>query len=311
MHGHGCFCCGCPICSGQSPPIVQIYLANIIDGQCGDCNEVLNGPQAAEYFGQDFVFDEGANTYLGCCYWQIYPTSTCDLGLGGPMFDDGNGNPAYRVRGQLCVVGCVDNGDGTKTCQISYVITMKGYINDTISETYWESDYYLTFPIEDQWLSIDCCAAKQIGLVFHDGGPTCDGDDGSVQTHAFDPCAVNDLAACIPWTPGCGVPFTEALTEALTDGPVSIEEVRAPSMLKKMANFADAYTKWAAAGFPKRTVERIQEIHDNHCAPCPFFKNDECIKCGCPVVRGDNFRNKLLWATEACPLNPPKWEAEA
>lgn len=41
------------------------------------------------------------------------------------------------------------------------------------------------------------------------------------------------------------------------------------------------------------------------CSSCEWFQNNSCTKCGCRIVRNREFKNKLLWKNEHCPLN--KW----
>lgn len=85
---------------------------------------------------------------------------------------------------------------------------------------------------------------------------------------------------------------------------------------KKVVKVASAFDVWAAAGFPKRPPE-LQEQLFVICSACDFFikKSEgrgECGKCGCGVSRPQEklILNKLEWATEQCPLNPPKWKTE-
>lgn len=44
------------------------------------------------------------------------------------------------------------------------------------------------------------------------------------------------------------------------------------------------------------------------CQSCDFFKDNSCSKCGCRVVRNKEFKNKLLWKNEQCPMD--KWGKE-
>ena len=75
------------------------------------------------------------------------------------------------------------------------------------------------------------------------------------------------------------------------------------------AQFAHAMAGWAASGFKlvnRATLQSRREI----CAGCEHFNGEaafgvgSCGKCGCTSL-------KLFLATQRCPLNPPKWEAEA
>ena len=86
-------------------------------------------------------------------------------------------------------------------------------------------------------------------------------------------------------------------------GPTTVGET--------IARYAKAMARWIAAGRPTRTQEQIDAILTTHCGPCEHFTNGACGKCGCKVNRNpEAWRNKLAMGTEACPLDPPKWEAE-
>lgn len=41
------------------------------------------------------------------------------------------------------------------------------------------------------------------------------------------------------------------------------------------------------------------------CNGCEFYQNDTCLKCGCALSREKNYKNKLLWADQKCPVD--KW----
>lgn len=88
-----------------------------------------------------------------------------------------------------------------------------------------------------------------------------------------------------------------------------------PGLLRLGLNVTTALAKWVAAGSPVRSPARVKELLAI-CQACPFMatrKNGEkwCGKCGCPVNNSpDARRNKLAMATEACPLDPPRWTAE-
>lgn len=84
-----------------------------------------------------------------------------------------------------------------------------------------------------------------------------------------------------------------------------------PGLVRKAWNYFTALAKWTAAGKPVRTQERIDEIYAI-CSGCPLFKGGICthIACGCEISRKKATDHKLAWATESCPLVPPKWSAE-
>lgn len=94
-----------------------------------------------------------------------------------------------------------------------------------------------------------------------------------------------------------------------TETPISAVPAEVPSWSTLIANFATESRKWARSGFrmaSKGELRRRQKI----CLPCKQWDSTRwgntggCRMCGCT-------RMKLFWATTSCPLNPPKWVAEA
>lgn len=45
------------------------------------------------------------------------------------------------------------------------------------------------------------------------------------------------------------------------------------------------------------------------CEQCEFFKNNTCDKCGCRIQSALNFKNKLIWKDQQCPVG--KWGPES
>ncbi len=86
-----------------------------------------------------------------------------------------------------------------------------------------------------------------------------------------------------------------------------------PGILRKGWNYAQAFARWELAGKPVRSQEQIDALYVL-CEACPagLFRDGVCnhSSCGCPINRETQGRNKLLWATESCPLEPPVWVAE-
>lgn len=89
-----------------------------------------------------------------------------------------------------------------------------------------------------------------------------------------------------------------------------------PGLIKLGLNYYSATSRWHRAGRPIRSQERVNELLQI-CRTCPFLTADEkrgayCGKCGCPINgKVDNpTENKLAMATERCPLDPPRWEAD-
>jgi hypothetical protein len=87
--------------------------------------------------------------------------------------------------------------------------------------------------------------------------------------------------------------------------PIARED--APSFLTKVKNFAVASAKHVAAGMPMASDEEILRRHDI-CQGCEFFKDNSCMKCGCPVSRTKKYISKLSWADQECPVG--KWGKE-
>lgn len=79
-----------------------------------------------------------------------------------------------------------------------------------------------------------------------------------------------------------------------------------PSLVQKAANVATAAAQHVAAGMPladQAEIDRRFAI----CQQCEHFDGTACSQCGCPVVRQRNWRSKLSWAEQACPVG--KWPA--
>jgi hypothetical protein len=87
--------------------------------------------------------------------------------------------------------------------------------------------------------------------------------------------------------------------------PVHAEcQPRRPSIARRAANFAAAAAQHVAAGMPmcdQTEIDRRFAI----CQQCEHFDGTACSQCGCPVVRERNWRSKLSWAEQACPVG--KW----
>jgi len=81
------------------------------------------------------------------------------------------------------------------------------------------------------------------------------------------------------------------------------------------ARLAAATATWAAAGFPVRSAEEIRTLFYDACLPCRHYRavdseNGKCLLCGCNL-NPDRWLNKLRWATESCPDDPPRFVATA
>ena len=88
---------------------------------------------------------------------------------------------------------------------------------------------------------------------------------------------------------------------------------------RKIANFTVSFKRWAKAGMPRRSPDWVRQIFETHCAECDrydpqglTFLRDKgvCLECGCHVdPYSQSTTNKLVWPTEGCPLEPPKFRA--
>lgn len=81
---------------------------------------------------------------------------------------------------------------------------------------------------------------------------------------------------------------------------------------KRVWSYTKALARWNLAGQPLRSEAEQQRVLDI-CKGCPLFEPNKkpnrpgnCGICGCKL----NIKNgKIAWATESCPLVPPKWTA--
>lgn len=81
-------------------------------------------------------------------------------------------------------------------------------------------------------------------------------------------------------------------------------ELHTPGILEKIANFGKAVVQHVVAGAPKVTEEQLRD-RLAICQDCEYHEpdRDRCRRCGCGLSL------KASWADQACPLDPPKWEA--
>lgn len=80
-----------------------------------------------------------------------------------------------------------------------------------------------------------------------------------------------------------------------------------------LQRYATAVVRWYKAGRPVRSAERVREIYETVCQPCPRFDpvKRTCTICGCRVrASGAALLNKLRMATERCPDTPPRFLEE-
>lgn len=84
----------------------------------------------------------------------------------------------------------------------------------------------------------------------------------------------------------------------------------APGIVRRAVSYAAGAMNWARAGRPLRSLEEQARIYNDICVPCENFqgkrRGGRCKLCGCSLnINGQ----KIAWATEQCPANPPKWLA--
>lgn len=88
-----------------------------------------------------------------------------------------------------------------------------------------------------------------------------------------------------------------------------------PSILRQVASFVSAESRWIAAGRPIRSEARVVEIFAI-CQACQHFRagaselEGSCAVCGCRLRSAGGLFNKIQMATEGCPAKPPKWTPE-
>lgn len=82
-----------------------------------------------------------------------------------------------------------------------------------------------------------------------------------------------------------------------------------PTLAEKLTRFARAAKSWAKSGFSVVSDEEFL-FRQNQCETCKWWRGSasfglgNCGKCGCTGI-------KLYWATEQCPLDPPRWKKTA
>lgn len=80
-----------------------------------------------------------------------------------------------------------------------------------------------------------------------------------------------------------------------------------PSIGRMAWSYAKAVVKWTAQGLPVRSEDEVERIL-TICKACEYFlPNLRCAKCGCGTSGKTALTNKLIMASEHCPLDQPKW----
>jgi len=78
----------------------------------------------------------------------------------------------------------------------------------------------------------------------------------------------------------------------------------APGLIRRAYSYAEALTRWTAAGQPERPDKEVERIFNEHCKTCKWFDpaRQICRGCGCRVAEsGMAVLNKIKMATEHCP----------
>ena len=74
--------------------------------------------------------------------------------------------------------------------------------------------------------------------------------------------------------------------------------------IRRAIHFGLAWARWKLRGSPKRTPETVAMIWNKWCQNCVHYHPDleECTICECYVRESAIVQNKILYATERCPL---------
>lgn len=75
-------------------------------------------------------------------------------------------------------------------------------------------------------------------------------------------------------------------------------------ILRQVIKYGKAYAVWLKNGKPVRSDVLVHHIFKTHCEPCEHYDPDlkECSICECSVSENHDKRNKIVWATEECPI---------
>lgn len=69
-----------------------------------------------------------------------------------------------------------------------------------------------------------------------------------------------------------------------------------------------AFTYESSPNHPDACSEQQFVNRLNICSVCDHFVNNTCDLCGCRISSNIEFKNKILWKNESCPIN--KWGPE-
>ncbi len=86
-----------------------------------------------------------------------------------------------------------------------------------------------------------------------------------------------------------------------------IERAKFPSVFEQAKNAMGAVGRVVQAVVTRQPVQASPLVMSERlaiCGVCPELVDNRCRLCGC------HFMAKISLATEHCPMDPPKWEAE-
>lgn len=115
---------------------------------------------------------------------------------------------------------------------------------------------------------------------------------------------------------GCGRKVTTtalpiyAICRSL-EKPINRAARGGPGFIRKLTNFSVALAKHIATGLRTCTQEQIDRRFQK-CANCELFSGAICTHedCGCGIEAEGKFLNKIGWADQRCPKEPPEWAEE-
>ena len=100
-----------------------------------------------------------------------------------------------------------------------------------------------------------------------------------------------------------GTPLEELEVEGL-DLSTPTDSPEYPAVSMQLWLYKEALMRWKKAGFPVRSDQEVQTIHETKCKPCSWYDAEKkrCKGCGCKVSAGSvAVFNKIKMATEHCP----------
>lgn len=125
--------------------------------------------------------------------------------------------------------------------------------------------------------------------------------------HGITDCEIGDDLTCVH----CGFKFRRQ-TSRRECPVIRVDQAalvaKRLSWASRLSTYAEALARWFAAGRPRRSQQRIDELLEV-CRGCPKYRGGACSSCGCRVNASSiGVLNKLAMATESCPES--KWLAD-